>query len=74
MDTRYLSLAAGLAIVGFILFRSGRRMGHTEHLPLVANLTGKQRVRARLYFSILAVLILILTGAIGVWSILSEQP
>lgn len=49
-------------------------MGHTEHLPLVANLTGKQRVRARLYFSILAVLILILTGAIGVWSILSEQP
>ncbi|HYC98217.1 hypothetical protein [Brevundimonas sp.] len=72
MDTRYLSLVAALAILGLISFFKVRRIGRGSPSPLLPNPTGGERNRVRLYVSIIAVLTLILTGALGAWSILSD--
>ena len=72
MDTRYFSLAMGLAVVGLVLFLGVRRAGREDRLPLLPNPTGKERSRVQLYMAIGAVAVLTLTGALGVWGIMSD--
>ena len=72
METRYISLLAGLVFAAVFFLVKGRGIGRGGKLPLINSPSGSEIGRAKLYYAICVVLALLLVATLGVWGILSD--